>query len=157
MAIFVFKKPKLNTYISQNNPLTHCGCFQAELPVVAHFEILVAPSYISSCHELLKCKCKIHFKANNFLWLTRYIEYVLTMAVDIYSYTFDFDTFKNNTFKSVIFTYFRKWIFGIILHFWRKFLSLHFQKWQFWKYRNNFNGCFLIYFGDGAKFWRIWL
>ena len=31
-----------------------------------------------------------------------------TMAVGIYSYTFDFDTFNNDTFKSVIFRYSQK-------------------------------------------------
>ena len=29
----------------------------------------------------------------------------------IYSYTFDFDTFKNDTFKSVIFRFSQKWLF----------------------------------------------
>ena len=33
---------------------------------------------------------------------------LIIKAVGIYSYIFDFDTFKNDTFKSVIFRYFQK-------------------------------------------------
>ena len=32
--------------------------------------------------------------------------------MSIYSYTFNFDIFKNDTFKSVIFRYSQKWLFG---------------------------------------------
>ena len=34
----------------------------------------------------------------------------------IYSYTFDFDTFKNDTFKSVIFKYSQQWLLGPFWH-----------------------------------------
>ena len=51
----------------------------------------------------------------------------------IYSYTFDFDTFKNDPFKSVIFRYSQKWLLGPFWHFWRKFWFWHFQVWHFWK------------------------
>ena len=51
----------------------------------------------------------------------------------IYSYTFDFDTFKNDTFKSVIFRYFHKWLLRSFWYFWRKILFWHFQEWHFWK------------------------
>ena len=56
-----------------------------------------------------------------------------TMRMSIYSYTFDFDTFKNDTFKSVIFRNSQKWLFGSFWHFWRKFWFWHFQEWHFWK------------------------
>ena len=54
--------------------------------------------------------------------------------VGIYSYTFDFDTFKNDTFKRVIFRYSQKWLFGLFWHFWRKFWFRHFQEWHFSKW-----------------------
>ena len=45
------------------------------------------------------------------------------MRMSIYSYTFDFDTFKNDIFKSVIFRYFQKWLFRSFWHFWIFFIS----------------------------------
>ena len=51
------------------------------------------------------------------------------MRMSIYSYTFDFDTFK-----SVIFRYSQKRLFGLCWHFWRKFWFWHFQEWHFRKW-----------------------
>ena len=39
-----------------------------------------------------------------------------------------YNTFKNDTFKSVIFRYSWKWLLGSFWHFWRKFWLLHFPK-----------------------------
>ena len=46
------------------------------------------------------------------------------MAVGMYSYTFDFDTFKNDTFKSVIFRYSQKMTIWAILTLLEKILIL---------------------------------
>ena len=41
--------------------------------------------------------------------------------MSIYYYTFDFDTLKNDTFKSVIFRYSQKWLLGPFWHFGENF------------------------------------
>ena len=56
-----------------------------------------------------------------------------SMRMSIYSYTFNFDTFKNDTFKNVIFSYSQKWLFGPFWDYWRRFWFWHFQEWHFWK------------------------
>ena len=67
-----------------------------------------------------KWKCWI------FLLQQRILLYSI-LRLSIYSYTF----------KSVIFSYSQKWLFGSSWHFCqRKFWFWHFQEWHFWKCMN---------------------
>ena len=66
-----------------------------------------------------------------------YQKYIDSMGMSIYSYTFDFNIFKNDTFK-VSFSDILRNDLDHFDTFWRKFWFWHFQewhcqKWHFWK------------------------
>ena len=72
---------------------------------------------------------KVPNTEHNGIWISLFITWLssITLTMSIYSYTFDFCTFKNYTFKSVIF---KSGFFRFSRHFW----FLPFQKLHFWKW-----------------------
>ena len=72
---------------------------------------------------------KFLIQKHNGIWISLFITWLSSIALmmSIYSYTFDFCTFKNYTFKIVIF---KSGFFRLSRHFW----FLPFQKLHFWKW-----------------------